>query len=112
MRKLILSSVAMASMFFGSSAYAVALLVSNGSVSNIGNTDSNTPSFSVLVTGGTTNVCQGAWIRFPLDGADPDKLKRAYAAALTAFSTGAKVTIYTYLNVVDCRNAGYIELSK
>lgn len=76
----------------------------------ITNTSSNTNAFSIMVSGGTLNLCGSSWINFPASATDAESYKRAYAAALVALTTGAPIRVYNYQSNT-CETASYIELS-
>lgn len=101
------------SVFIAASSASTALagdLVIGGTIKAVTNTSSNQSNFAVQVAGGSPNNCATGWINFPLSaGADADTLKRAFAIALTAMTTGMKVRIHNY-HGSDCNNASYIEL--
>ena len=87
-------------------------LVQNAIITEVSNTSSNTPNFSVKTSGGTGVCTGGQWIVFSLeDASDAATHQRAYASALLALSAGLKVRIYNYIDGT-CQHAGYIELSK
>ena len=85
--------------------------VVGSTIIEIRNTGSNQDKFEVVTSGGT-GPCVGKTIMFPADAApNRDIFTRAYSAALTAFSTGAKVRIYNYHDD-SCLKASYITLKK
>src|SRR4051812_45234848 len=94
-----------------SSAYAAGgYVVNDATIANIANTNGNTPAFVVTVAGGS-GPCAGTNITFTQSAAtDADTFKRAYAAALLAFTTGSTVSIYNYTDT-SCTNAVYIIVS-
>ena len=96
---------------YNSSAYAAGgYVVNDATIANIANTNGNTPAFVVTVTGGT-GPCAGTNITFTQSAAtDADTFKRAYAAAILAFTTGSTVSIYNYTDTT-CTNAVYIIVS-
>ena len=101
----------LASSLAGVQALAGVYLVQGGTITHVTSTNGNTASFAVQVTGGSVNSCVGVWINFnQVDAADADTFKRAFAAALLAYTTGNQVLIYNYLDTT-CQRAGYIELN-
>ncbi len=85
-------------------------LVFGGRLVGLTNTTSNSSIFAIKVTGGSLNLCSTTWISFPVSAAaDADTHKRAYAAALTALTTGMPVRIHNYASD-SCGAAQYIEL--
>jgi len=103
-------AVAAGVMHNSSASAAGGYVVNDATVINIANTNGNTPAFVVTVTGGT-GPCAGTNITFTQSAAvDADTFKRAYAAALLAFTTGSTVSIYNYGDT-SCTNATYIIVS-
>ena len=87
-------------------------LVKGGTVTEVVNTSNNGTTFSIKVTGGTNNLCEGGWIGFPVaNAADPDTHKRAYSTVLTALTAGLKVDIYNYSDN-GCGEASYVGVKK
>ena len=108
MRKIIFIAL----FIFTAQVSAADYIVVNGVVTRVGNTIYNSSAFTIHVSGGTVNMCEGAWIIFPVSsGSTVEAHSRAYATALTAFSTGAKVNIYNYTDS-SCNYASFIELVK
>ncbi|MCG9584205.1 DUF5992 family protein [Vibrio tubiashii] len=90
---------------------AQAFLVENAVITSVSNTSSNQDNFVIWQEGGE-GPCKGKDILFPRTATTSTEThKRAYAAALTAFSTGAKVDVYNYQGN-GCHNAAYIRLKK
>lgn len=86
-------------------------IVSDGYVSIIENTSGNQALFTIKVTGGT-GPCVGQTISFPVWAApDADTHKRAYAAAMLAFSLGYRVSVWNYVDNT-CTSAAYIAVIK
>lgn len=87
-------------------------LVMGGRIVRIANTGNNLDVFSIEVSGGSLNLCGSGWITFPVSASpnSADIHKRAYAAALTALTTGMTVRVYNYHNN-SCDSASYIELA-
>ncbi len=78
------------------------------------NSPSNsTDRFALKVTGGTLDVCQGAWIVFEKSyfGSNPEAYTRAYTLAMTAYATGSKVKVHN-LNSDSCNGATSIQIFK
>lgn len=97
-------------LFPGMQAFAGAYLVQGGTVTNITSTSGNTASFGIQVSGGSVNTCVATWINFnQADSPDADTFKRAYAAALLAYTIGRPVNIYNYVDST-CQHASYVEL--
>ena len=91
--------------------YAEGYVVQNATVIEVTNTGGNQQNFVVHTTGGTGSCINGN-VTFPLAyAADSQAHQRAYAAALLAFSTGAKVSIYNYVSNA-CDQVAFIDLSK
>jgi hypothetical protein len=83
-------------------------------ITQVFNTASNTSTFGIVVRGGS-GPCVDKTIYFPLSaaGGDSDIQKRAYSAALTAFTAGFKVDIHNYADSIsDCKNASFIRVKK
>ncbi len=86
-------------------------LVQDAKITRITNSSSNTDSFTMSTEGGT-GLCSSVSIAFPADGVSSAEIhKRAFSMALAAYTTGDKVSIYSYSNQ-ECNKAGYIELNK
>ena len=86
-------------------------IASGAVITSIANTAGNQKNFSITVTGGT-GPCSETVIVFPeVDAADAKAHQRAYAAALLAFTTGARVSIYNYLDE-GCMRASFIQVIK
>lgn len=89
---------------------AAGYIVSSATVTMLTSTASNLTAFVVATTGGTGSCTGGAQITFnQSDSPDADTFKRAYAALLMAFTTGAKVSIYNYQDNT-CNHASYVQL--
>ena len=88
------------------------ILIKDAEITMVANTASNEDKFVINTTGGS-GVCDQA-IVFPADATSPAIYERAFAIALTAFSTGQKVTINTYEDEAEnvCLRATYIKLVK
>ncbi len=87
-------------------------LVQGGTITKVMNTEDSVDRFQIRVEGGTPNLCQGINIKFDSSKvANAATHARSYSSALTALTTGMKVSIYNY-NGSDCNGAAYIELSK
>jgi hypothetical protein len=85
-------------------------LVIDGTVTKVANTSSNLTNFAILVSGGSLNICAPGWINFPVSAAaDVEVHKRAYANALLALATGARVRVHNYAG--STCEASYIELT-
>jgi hypothetical protein len=85
-------------------------IVDGARVVSVANTASNQTVFIVKTSGGTGACTNGSWITFsPASAPDADTYKRAYTAALLAFTTGALVKIYNYSSGT-CDGASFIEL--
>lgn len=97
---------------FSTSAHAAgAYLASNATVTQVTNTGNNGQNFALQTQGGSS-ICEGQYITFPeADAANANAHQRAFSAALTALSTGMKVTIYNYADGT-CDRASYIHLMK
>jgi hypothetical protein len=80
------------------------VLINGGRIVKIANTRSaSDPSFIVFVEGGTGN-CANGWLYFyPSGASNPEIQKRAYAAALMAMATGARVDVEATTN--SCTDA-------
>lgn len=86
-------------------------LLTGGTLTTVTNTAGNSPQFAVIANGGS-GPCVGQWISFPRDATpDTDNHKRAFALAILAHTTGAKVNIYNYESNA-CDRAVFIELTK
>ncbi len=94
------------------SAHATGTYLATGAtVTDVVNTSSNAQNFAIKTEGGSS-ICAGQWMVFPeADAANSNAHQRAYSTALTALSTGMKVTIYNYINGT-CVRASYIHLMK
>ena len=93
--------------------FAAGYIAENSIVTEVRNTGGNNSAarFELVVSEGTGD-CIGRTIIFPASAAmDPEAHSRAYASALTAFSTGSNVKIYNYIDDT-CSNAAYISISK
>ena len=87
-------------------------LVMDGTVTGIANTSSNQANFAVRVSGGSLNLCEGIYIKFPeADAANKEAHARAYATALAALTAGLPVRIYSYVGNA-CDRAAYIEIRR
>lgn len=85
-------------------------LVQGAIITSIANTSSNQDSFTIWIEGGE-GVCSNN-INFPRSATSSNEIhKRAYATALAAFTTGAKIWVHNYQGT-DCNNAAYIRLLK
>lgn len=85
-------------------------LVKGATIASIANTSSNQDIFTIWIEGGE-GVCPNV-ITFPRSATSSNEIhKRAYATALTAFTTGAKIWVHNYQGS-DCNNAAYIRLIK
>jgi len=92
------------------SVHAGTFLVMNATITSVYSTNDNTPAFAIAVAGGSGPCANSTNIAFPQSAApDADTLKRAYATALLAFSTGAHISIYNYFDAT-CTNASYIAI--
>ena len=96
-------------------ANAAGYIVTDGEITQLYNTESNTKSFGMRVVG-SGGDCEGKDIFFPLShagasGNDVDLHNRAYSTALTALSTGMKVDIYNYADD-SCVYASFIRIKK
>lgn len=97
-------------LFAFGSASAGEYIADGARVVSVANTGSNQSVFVLKTSGGTGMCTNGTWITFsPATSADVDTFKRAYAAALLAFSTGSLVRIYNYSGA-SCDGASFIEL--
>ena len=86
-------------------------LIVNGEIIEIRNTGSNLALFEIVVTGGE-GVCNNKVIAFPASVAPTkEAYNRAYASALTAFTTGANIRVHNYIDD-SCKKASYISLRK
>lgn len=86
-------------------------VLTGGTLTAVTSTAGNAPQFAVIANDGG-GPCIGQWIAFPRDATpDIDNHKRAFALAVLAHTTGAKVTIYNYESD-SCSRAVYIELTK
>ena len=85
-------------------------------ITQVFNTNGNTPSFGIVVTGGS-GPCVGRQITFPISAAGDIKdgksniHLRAYSTSLTALTTGLKVDIHNYSGS-DCKNAAFIRIKR
>jgi len=101
---------------FSSHLVAGEYIAINAEITQVFNTHSNSPSFGIVVAGGT-GACSGKQITFPISAAGDIKdgksniHLRAYSTALTALTTGFKVDIYNYSGS-DCNNAAFIRIKK
>lgn len=87
-------------------------IVTSATVTTVTNTANNQDVFAIQTSGGESQ-CQGAWIQFYSENAGNSKIHdRAYAAALSAFASGAKVSIFDYHEPISCKHAEYIQLFK
>jgi hypothetical protein len=85
--------------------------VQDAKIEGIANTNSNQEKFNIWVSGGT-GPCVNRQIVFPRSAAASAEIyNRAYSAALTAFASGSKISIYDY-DGASCSNAAYIKLQK
>lgn len=85
-------------------------LVKGAIITSIANTSSNLDIFTIWIEGGE-GVCSDV-ITFPRSATSSNEIhKRAYAAALAAFTTGTKIWVHNYQGS-DCKNASYIRLIK
>ncbi|GAA0464029.1 hypothetical protein GCM10009096_00610 [Parasphingorhabdus litoris] len=90
---------------------AGAYLASGATVTDVVNIANNGQNFAVKTEGGSSN-CNAQWIIFPEANApNANAHQRAYSTALTALTTGMKVTIYNYADST-CVRASYIHLMK
>ncbi|WP_444894448.1 DUF5992 family protein [Microbulbifer sp. TRSA001] len=83
-------------------------------ITAVANTAANGMSFTVKTANGN-GLCNGESITFPLSvagnaGNNEEIHSRAYAAALTALTTGKKVSIYSYEDSSVCNRAAFIEI--
>ena len=91
-------------------------LVRDAYVTEVANTNNNGADFAIILTGGT-GVCTGSErvvITFPkskFSGQSPGSYNQAFAIALTAFSTGAKVRAHNFEDN-SCHGANFISVSK
>ncbi|MBB5212006.1 DUF5992 family protein [Microbulbifer hydrolyticus] len=87
-------------------------------VVEITNTGSNGKNFTVKVSGGDNNYpCENGQITFPLanagnTGNDIHIHNRAFSMALTALTTGSKVSIFSYEDNSVCNRAAHIKIVK
>ncbi|CAA0113478.1 Uncharacterised protein [BD1-7 clade bacterium] len=92
------------------------VLAHNSQIVQITNTSNNSDMFTIWLEGGTGTCTTGdKKIAFKSGSTShSDVYKRAYSAALTAFTTGAKVSINSYLadSSEPCEDAIYIRLNK
>lgn len=85
-------------------------IVKDAIIISIANTSSNQDTFTIWIEGGE-GVCLNS-ISFPRTATSSNEThKRAYATALTAFTTGSKVWVHNYQGS-DCNNAAFIRLVK
>ena len=86
-------------------------LVLGAQIVKVANTRDNVADSFIVITQGGSGPCSSAsFITFAATGAyNTETLKRAYAAALLAFSTGSPVTINNPSNNA-CDGAVYIEI--
>lgn len=96
-----------------SQAAAAEYLVTDATVVEIGNTAGNADLFYVETSGGA-GPCANQQIRFKLSNAgSPEIFNRAFSMALTAYASGAKVSIYDYHEIQsDCDHAEGFKLVK
>ena len=88
---------------------AGAYIVQGAIITNIMSTNGNTAGFAIITSGGS-GACVNAEVYFPQSAApDADTFKRAYTAALTAMTTGMRVTIYNYADST-CLTASYVQI--
>jgi hypothetical protein len=87
--------------------------VANSLSPQVNSPTNSTDRFALKVTGGTIDVCQGAWIVFEKSyfGNNPEAYTRAYTLAITAYATGSKVKVHN-LNSDSCNGATSIQLYK
>ena len=82
------------------------------------NTASNGKSFTIKVTGGDNNYpCEEGQISFPLGSAgnagnDVDIHNRAFSIAITALTTGNKISVFSYEDDSVCNRAAHIRIIK
>ena len=87
-------------------------------VTEITNTASNGKSFTIKVTGGDNNYpCEDGQISFPLGSAgnagnDTDIHNRAFSIAITALTTGNKISVFSYEDDSVCNRAAHIRIIK
>jgi hypothetical protein len=88
---------------------AGAYIVQGATITNIMSTNGNGDAFAIITSGGSGS-CANTEVYFPQSAApDADTFKRAYAAALTAITTGMRVSIYNYTDST-CLTASYVQI--
>lgn len=119
MKKVLAVIVTLTLVFTGKNSLAAAgWIATNVEIDAVTNTRVNGQNFQITVSAGDgSNVCEGSDIWFPLSdagtsGNDKDILERAFSIALTALTTGKKVSIYTYDDNTSCGRAAYIKIIK
>ena len=110
--KFIIKSVLTGVVFLGTQIVVAGQYIAvDAKLISVFNTDGNTASFGVTVSGGSsTDSCTGQ-ITFPVSASDVNIHNRAYSTALTALTTGMSVDIHNYQGT-DCNNAAFIRIKK
>jgi hypothetical protein len=110
MKKRLLATGILAALIGGTA--GAGTLVADAVVTTVFNSRvENDSSFVVYTQGGTGPCTNGLVIAFyPTGGSDADKVRRAYAAALLALTTGYRVTISNDNNTT-CTAAVHIAVS-
>ncbi|GAB2504026.1 DUF5992 family protein [Microbulbifer agarilyticus] len=91
-------------------------LATSVNVTTVTNTSANGKSFAIVVTGGNGDKpCEDGQITFPLayagnGGNDTDIHTRAFSLAITALTTGNKISVHSYEDATNCNRAAYIAL--
>lgn len=98
-------------MQFTVAAHAGVYVVKDAVITSVSNTNGNREEFTIWVSGGTGS-CVDTTITFPASSAGSESVyQRAYAAALAAFASGARVWVHNYVDD-SCAAASYIRLLK
>jgi hypothetical protein len=86
-------------------------LVQNAKIVEVANTFNNAKQFYIVVKGGV-GACANKRIVFPLSRTQSaESYQRAFSLALTAFSTGSKVRVFSYESEVNhCSTANFISV--
>lgn len=86
-------------------------IVKDATISSVANTFGTGDNFIVNAAGGSTNKCLGVNIWFKLETVSFQTIHaRAYSTALTAYTSGSKVNIWS--NDGTCEGAYHIQVKK
>lgn len=87
-------------------------IVKNAEVVRISSSSGNSDIYRLYYTGGSNDTCSGQ-VRFHLNRAGSEKIfDRTFTLAVTAYASGSKIDIFSYLDNMDCDSAVTIELRK